>query len=178
MEQAEALTLLAAVHRQAGRFTLAEQTAERALAIAGEADGTLFESLALLELGRITLAQEKGIDALGHLQQAAILFQRVGRPDLQAAAWDATGQVCLLLGRVEDAVAFHQQASAAFRGRGDRCSLALSLAHLAVALTQQELLDEAREHRREALRLLEAFPGSIAEARRSEIEAQARASDS
>ncbi|NYJ32878.1 ATP-binding protein [Nocardiopsis aegyptia] len=178
LEEAEALTLLAAVHRQTGRLTLAEQTAEQALAIAGEADGTLFESLALLELGRITLAQAKGTEALGHLQQAAVLFQRVGRPDLQAAAWDATGEVYLMLGRVEEAVAFHQQASAAFRSRGDRWSLALSLAHLAVALTQQGVLAEAREHRREALRLLEAFPGAAAEARRFEIEAQGTASDS
>lgn len=171
LEQAEALTLLATVHRQAGRFTPANETAERALAIAGEADGKLFEALALLELGRIALAQENGTEALSHLQQAATLFQRVGRPDLQAAAWDTTGEACLLLGRTEDAVAFHRQASSAFRSRDDRWSLALSLASLAAALTRQGLPHGAREHRHEALQLLGAFPGPVAAAKRAELEA-------
>ncbi|MFV2196945.1 ATP-binding protein [Nocardiopsis sp. LOL_012] len=116
LEQAEALTLLASTHREAGRFARAEEAAERALAVASEADGTLFVSLALLELGRIALAREEAAEALEHLQQAAVLFARVGRPDLQAAAWDATGEAYLLLGRVEEAVAFHRQASSVFRG--------------------------------------------------------------
>lgn len=175
LEQAEALTLLSAVHRRAGRFTPANETAERALAIAGEADGKLFESLALLELGRNAVAQREATEALAHLQQAAALFQRIGRPDLQAAAWDATGEAYLLLGRVEEAVAFHRQACSAFRSRDDRWSLALSLAHLAVALTRQGAPQEAREQRREALRLLTAFHDTVAQARRSEVEAAARA---
>lgn len=63
LEQAEALTLLAAVHRQAGRHASAQETVERALAIAGTADGKLFEGLALLELGRILLARGQGTEA-------------------------------------------------------------------------------------------------------------------
>ncbi|WP_461015419.1 ATP-binding protein [Streptomyces daliensis] len=171
LEQAEALTRLSAVHRRAGRLASAHQTAEQALSIAGEADGTLFEALALLELGHIALAQENGAEALSHLQQAAALFQRVGRPDLQAAAWDTTGEAYLLLGRADDAVAFHRQASAAFRGKDDRWSLALSLAHLATALTRKGVQEEARECRGEALRLLAEFPDAVAQAKRSEVEA-------
>ncbi|MFC4562835.1 tetratricopeptide repeat protein [Nocardiopsis mangrovi] len=160
LEQAEALTLLAGAHRRKRRFATAKQTAEQALAISGEADGKLFESLALLELGRIALASEMGTEALSHLQQAAVLFQRVGRPDLQAAAWETTGEVCLLLGRVEDAIAFHRQACSAFRSRNDRWSLARSLRHLAVALTRHGSPAEAQEHDSEARRLLLAFPDS------------------
>lgn len=178
LEQAEALTLLAAVHRQAGRLASAQETAEWALSIAETADGKLFEGLALLELGRILLAREQEIEALDHLHQAAALFPRVGRLDLQAAAWDTTGVACLSLGRVEDAVAFHRQAMAAFHSKGDRWSQALALARLATALTRQGALDEARERRGEALGLLASFPGSAAQERRSEIEAQAEASDS
>jgi tetratricopeptide (TPR) repeat protein len=153
LEQAEALTLLSGLHRRAGWLAPAEQTAEQALAIAGEADGRLFESLALLELGRIAVARAKGTEALTHLHQAAVLFQRVGRPDLQASAWDATGEACLLLGRVEDAVAFHRQACSAFRSWDARWPLALSLSHLAEALDRLGATQEAREHRREADRL-------------------------
>ncbi|WP_204367490.1 ATP-binding protein [Nocardiopsis valliformis] len=178
LEQAEALTLLAAVHRQTGRHPSAQETAERALSIAGTADGKLFEGLALLELGRILLASERETEALGHLQQAAALFPRVGRLDLQAAAWDATGETYLSLGRAEEAAAFHRQAIAAFRSKGDRWSEALALVRLATALTRLGTLDEARERRSEALRLLEAFPGPAARARRSEIEAQVVAGDS
>ncbi|GAB3707865.1 ATP-binding protein [Nocardiopsis oceani] len=177
LEQAEALTLLAAVHRQAGRHASAQETAERALSIAETADGKLFEGLALLELGRILLAREQETEALGYLHQAAALFPRVGRLDLQAAAWDATGETHLARGRAEDAIAFHRQAIAAFRGKGDRWSEAGALARLATALTVQGTLGEARDRRREALRLLESFPGAAAQARRAEIEAQAEASD-
>jgi tetratricopeptide (TPR) repeat protein len=169
LEQAEALTLLSAVHRRRGRFEPANQAAERALAIAGEVDGKLFESLALMELGRLALAQERGIDALSHLQEAAVLFQRVGRPDLQAAAWDTTGEVYLLLGRIEDSVAFHRQASSAFRSRDDRWSLALCLIRLARALVRQGSPQEAQEHRREALRLLAPFSDTVAITIRSEV---------
>lgn len=177
LEQAEALTLLSAVHRRAERFAPAEEAAEEALSVAGEADGTLFESLALLELGRTALARGEGAEALGHLQQAAVLFQRVGRPDLRAAAWDEAGRAYLLLDRVEDALGFHRQASSEFRARGDRWSLALALGHLATALDRQGLSREAREHRREALRLLTAFSGPAAQARRYEMEARVRAVD-
>lgn len=170
LEQAEALTRLAAVHRRTGRLDSANRTAEQALALAGEAEGTLFEALALLELGQIALARENGIEALDPLQQAASLFTRVGRPDLQAAAWDTTGEAYLQLGRPEDAAAFHRQASSAFRSRDDRWSLALSLTHLATARHQQGAPAEAREHRTEALHLLADFPGAAAAAKRSEVE--------
>lgn len=172
LEQAEALTLLAAVHRRMDRRTSAREMAERALAIADEADGKLFEALALSELGRIALTGDDRTEALGHFQQAAVLFARVGRPDLQAAAWDVTGQAYLLLDRAEDAAAFHRQALAVFRGTGDRWSQVFALDHLVTALTRGGALDEAREHRRAALRLLDALPDTAARARRSEIQAR------
>lgn len=177
LERAEALTLLAAVHRKTGRHTSAQETAEQALSTAGAADGKLFEGLALLELGRIFLARGQETEALGQLHQAAALFPQAGRTDLQAVAWDTTAETYLSLGRVEDAVAFHRQAIAVFHGKGDHWSEGLALARLATALTRQGNVDEARQRRSEALRLLESIPGPAAQARRSEIEAQAEASD-
>ncbi|UED86590.1 ATP-binding protein [Streptomyces profundus] len=115
LELAEALTLLAAVHRGSARLARANEAAERALALASESDGTLFEALALLELGRIALAGGEATDALSHLHQAATLFQRVGRADLQAAAWDATGEALLRIDRAAEAAGFHQAATAARR---------------------------------------------------------------
>ncbi|MFI7242681.1 ATP-binding protein [Streptomyces qinglanensis] len=171
LERAEALTLLSTVHRRAGRFSRANHMAEQALAVAGEADGKLFEALALLELGRVCSARENGAEALGHLHQASLLFRRVGRTDLQAAAWDATGEAYLLLGRADDAAAFHRRAATAFRARGDNWSSALSLARLADALTKQGMSHEAQEHRGEALRLLAGFPDRAAEAKRAELRA-------
>ncbi|SIO90381.1 tetratricopeptide repeat protein [Nocardiopsis sp. JB363] len=172
LEQAEALALLAAVHRRKGRHTSAQETAERALAIAGEADGKLFEALALLELGRITVARDAGAEALGHLQQAAVLFSQVGRPDLQAATWDVTGETYLLLERTEEAVAFHRQALSVFRRTGDHWSQVLTLVHLMAALGQRGDRDGVSEHRGEALRLLDTLPGEAARTRRAEIEGQ------
>lgn len=177
LEQAEALTLLAAVHRKTGRHTSAQETAEQALSIAGTADGKLFEGLALLELGRILLARGQETEALGQLHQAAALFPQAGRTDLQAVTWDTTAETYLSLGRAEDAVAFHRQAIAVFHDKRDRWSEGLALARLATALTRQGNLDEARERRSEGLSLLESIPGPMAQARRSEIEAQAEASE-
>ncbi|MFJ4409561.1 ATP-binding protein [Streptomyces sp. NPDC088910] len=171
LEQAEALTLLAAVYRHSHRFDAADAAAEQALAIAGESEASLFEALALLELGRNAVARPEAGEALSHLQQAAALFQRVGRPDLQATTWDVTGETYLLLGRTEDAASFHLQAAAAHRSRGDRWSLATSLAHLADTLVQEGNLLEAQEHRREAVQLLANFTGPEAEAKRSRLEA-------
>lgn len=171
LEQAEALTLLAAVYRRRHRFDEADDTAEQALTIAGESDAALFEALALLELGRNAIARAEATEALSHLQQAAALFQRVGRPDLQATTWDATGQAYLLLGRTEDAADFHRQAATAHRSRGDQWSLAAALAHLADTLIQEENLLEAQRHRREAVRLLAHFSGPEAAAKRGNLEA-------
>jgi tetratricopeptide (TPR) repeat protein len=170
LEQAEALTLLAAVLRGSGRIEQARDVAERALAIAGEFDGTLFEALGLLELGRIELAQRDATEALAYLQQAAALFWRVGRPDLQAVAWDATGVAYLALKRVEEAVDFHRRAVATHRVRGDQWQLALSLANLADALTCGGD-PQAREHRREAARLLAGYSDPPAAAKRAELDA-------
>ncbi|WP_225846908.1 tetratricopeptide repeat protein [Streptomyces sp. HPF1205] len=171
LEQAETLTLLAAVYRRSHRFDEADGAAEQALAIAGDSDATLFEALALLELGRNAIAREEATEALGHLQQAAALFQRAGRPDLQAAAWDATGEAYCLLQRTEDAAGFHRQAATAHRSRGDQWSLAAALAHLAATLVQDRNFLEAQEHCREALQLLANFSGPEAEAKRSHLEA-------
>ncbi|PRX97169.1 tetratricopeptide repeat protein [Allonocardiopsis opalescens] len=170
LEVAEALTLLAAVLWRSRRFGEAQETAERALAIAGDFDGTLFQALALLELGRIALARDDGAEALPHLQQAAILFQQVGRPDLQAAAWDTTGEAYLLLGRTGEAVEFSRQASTAHRGRGDQWALAISLSNLAKALAGTGDLREARNQQREAVRLLADFPDPSAMRRRAELQ--------
>ncbi len=115
LELAEALTLLAAVYRRSDRIAEANATAEQALALATESDGTLFEALALLELGRIALAGDEAPDALSHLHQAATLFRRVGRSDLQAATWDATGDALLRTDRAAEAASFHQAAADARR---------------------------------------------------------------
>lgn len=174
LEQAEALTLLAAVHRRSRRLAEADAAAQRALAVAGESDATLFEALALLELGRNAVARAEATDALSHLRLASALFQRAGRPDLQAAAWDATGEAYLVAGRAEDSADFHRQAASAHRSRGDRWSLAVALTHLADALVRGGELPEAREHRHEAVQLLSDFSGPEAEARRSRLEALLR----
>jgi tetratricopeptide (TPR) repeat protein len=170
LEQAEALILLATVYRSSDRIGLAREMAEQALAIAGECDGTLFEALGLLELGRIELARHEATEAVGYLQQAAALFWRVGRPDLQAAAWDGTGEAYLMLGRAEDAADFFRRAAATYRERGDRWQLALVLTKLANALVLGGELGEAQQRRSEALRLLAGFTDPMAAAKRAALE--------
>lgn len=170
LEEAEALTLLAALYRRQERLAQARAVAERALAIAGEVEGTLFEALALLELGRIAVAQRENGEALGHLHQAAALFQRIGRADLQAAVWDATGEAYRGLERWQEAADFHRRAATEHRTRADRWSLALSLADLAAAQAQLQDATEALTNRREAIELLTAFTDPIATAKRAEFE--------
>lgn len=171
LDRSEALTLLATVHRRSGRLAQAQHAAERALAVADELDGTLFEALALLELGRIKSAQHKPDEALDHLHQAAALFWRVGRPDLQAAAWSATSAAYLLLERAEEAIDFARRAAGAHRDRSDQWQLSLSLADLADALTLGGHPSQARDHLREAACLLAQFPDPVAAAKRTAIEA-------
>jgi hypothetical protein len=120
------------------------------------------------------VARAEATEALSHLQLAAALFHRAGRPDLQAAAWDATGEAYLLAGRAEDSAGFHRQAAAAHRSRGDTWSLAVALTHLADALVRDGELPEAQEHRHEAVQLLSDFSGAEAEAKRSRLEALLR----
>jgi tetratricopeptide (TPR) repeat protein len=170
LEQSEALSLLATVLRQSERYELAKRTAEQALAIAGESQGTLFEAFALHELGRIALASSDGGQALDHFHQATALFQRVGRPELQAVAWDATGQAYQLLGRPKDAAEFHRRAVATHQSRNDQWSLALALANLADALDQDGDPLEARQHREEAIRLLAVYTDPPARAKRTALE--------
>jgi tetratricopeptide (TPR) repeat protein len=171
LEVAEALTLLASALRRSGRPVQARDAVEQALAIASELDSTLFEALGLLELGRIELAQRCADEALAHLQQAAALFWRTGRPDLQAAAWSGTGEAYLLAGRAEDAADFHRRAAATYRARGDQWQLALALTNLADALNLGGETVQAREHRREAVRLLAEFSDPLAEEKRAQLNA-------
>jgi tetratricopeptide (TPR) repeat protein len=162
LEVAEALTLLAAVLRRSHRVAEARAAAEQALAMAGELDGTLFEGLSLLELGRIDLAQGEANETLARLQQAAALFWRIGRLDLQATAWDATGQAYVMVGRASEAADFHRRAVAAFRDRGDDWQRALALENLAAVLDLCEEPGQALEHRHEAVRLLNQFSDGAA----------------
>lgn len=164
LEVAESLTLLAAVLRQQGRVQEAREVAESALQTAGELGGKLFEGLALLELGRIAIADADVGDALARLQQAAALFWRVGRLDLQAMAWNTTGQVYVMAGRPDDADQFCRRAVAAQRERGDRWQLALSLVTLAEAVELSGAATEARTHRSEADGLLGEFHDPVARA--------------
>ncbi|WP_228561869.1 NB-ARC domain-containing protein [Catenulispora rubra] len=164
LEVAESLTLLASVLRQQGRAQEARDAAESALRTAGELGGKLFEGLALLELGRIAMADPDVGDALARLQEAAALFWRVGRLDLQAVAWNATGQVYVMAGRPDDAAQFCRRAVAAQRERGDRWQLALSLASLADAVELGGASAEAQTHRSEAASLLREFPDPEARA--------------
>lgn len=162
LDEAEALTLLAALFRQSGRLDQAQAAAERALTVADEYDGTLFEGLAMLELGRIETAHERPAEALGWYQQAAALFDRVGRPEWQAAAWDATGDAYTRQDRADEAIDFHRQAAARHRLRGDTWRLALSLRGLAEAHDLRGDVREARERRRDAAELLSQFTDPVA----------------
>jgi tetratricopeptide (TPR) repeat protein len=170
IDEAEALTLLATSLRRSGQLAQARETANQALVIAGELDATLFEALALRELGRIESARREAAEALAYLQQAAALFWRVGRPDLQATAWNATGEAYLILQRAEDATDFLRRAAAAHRDRGDQWQLALTLADLADARTLGGSPHEAEQYRRDAIRLLAEFSDPMAQAKRAALE--------
>jgi tetratricopeptide (TPR) repeat protein len=172
LEEAEALTLLAAALRRSHQLERARESAEHALSLAGEFDGTLFEALALLELGRIHAAQRSPADALGHLHQAAALFLKIGRLDLQATAWDATGEAYLLLDRPQEAADYCRRAASAHRNRGDRWQLALSVTALADALASAGELLQAREHRREAAQLLTQFSDPVATTKHAALAAK------
>lgn len=145
------------------------------MVIAGELDATLFEALALLELGQIESARNEAVEALTYLQQAAALFWRAGRPDLQASAWSATGKAYLALHRAEEAVDFLRRAAATHRDRSDHWQLALTLADLADAQEFAGNTQEAQESLHEAVRLLTGFSDAMAESKRALL--QSRLSD-
>lgn len=161
--------MLGATRRELGRLAAARESLQYCLDYTRAHRDHLGESLVLLELGRLEVAEGSHADALVSSQRAAATFRQLGVRDYEAFALDVSGKAYQGLGRLEDAMAFHRQAVAIHRQLGDNCWQAIALDNLASALRQNNRTDDAREAWREAFSLLDGLNDPLAMALRTRI---------
>jgi tetratricopeptide (TPR) repeat protein len=128
--EATALTSLAVVDRQLGRYESAIDHLQQAVNLFRQTGDRTGETRALTDLGIVELLLGRYEQATGHLQQALALCQQAG--DRAAEAWvlDNLGFVNFRQGRYEQATGHLQQALALFRETGERAGEAHALADL------------------------------------------------
>jgi tetratricopeptide (TPR) repeat protein len=148
-----ALRLLSAIHLDRGEPHEALAAANEAVKLALELRYHAGEGFWLLALGNAQQELGQFDAALTSYQRSAVLHRRLGYRGREALAWQGAGQTYQRLGRSEEAAAFHRQAAAVHHALGDPWNEALALADLADALSAADP-DQARRHRREALRLV------------------------
>ena len=128
---------------------------ERCIAAHDEAlDGPRAEGcVARAELHRLT--GQRG-EAARMAQRGAELAERAGQNSVLAAAWQELARSAVREGRLEAGVALLNDAQARFRQIGDQHGEAVTAVTIGSALRRQGRLDEARQHLRYGLGLLQA----------------------
>ncbi|MFV2086248.1 tetratricopeptide repeat protein [Micromonospora sp. LOL_021] len=130
---------------------------ETAVAIAEEANNSLWLGHWLVELARVRRAIGDPAAALDILHRAAALQRRIGDRSREATAIDGVGEAYQDLGRSAEAVDFHRQAAGVHRRLGDSWQAAVALHNLATALAATGREVEALPVRQDVLTLLSRF---------------------
>jgi tetratricopeptide (TPR) repeat protein len=167
--QVDPLLLLARIERESGRFEQAEARVAQAAAVVDPLDHPALEHAVLLE--RAQLAH-----AIGQREQALELYWRfvnlqraAGDPAHQASAFDGIALTLRALGRLDEAIEFHQAAVLLNRRPLRPWPLATALAHLADALAETGESDRAESARAEAFALLGTFNDAHSAALRDQV---------
>ncbi|MER7707852.1 tetratricopeptide repeat protein [Kitasatospora sp. NPDC097605] len=161
--EGNALCVLSLIQLEGGRVAEALDNAQRAVDLAVDLDSAVAEGHWLTQLGHAQRAAGQPADALVSYHRAAVLQRGLGDRSREALAWDGAGRAHLDLGRPQEATGFHRRAVAVHRELGERWQEATALCHLATALESGEDPEAVRQHRREALALLDEFtdPGAL-----------------
>jgi tetratricopeptide (TPR) repeat protein len=155
--QVDPLLLLSRVHREAGRYTAAGTHLAEADAIVARLDHRVLGHAVLLEQADLQYAQGSYTRALDHYCRYFARQSSSGDRLRQTIAFDGIGCTLRALGRLTEAIEFHQSAAEHSRRPSDPWRLAVALCHLAEALQEAGHSDRAKDVRVEADSVLAGF---------------------
>jgi tetratricopeptide (TPR) repeat protein len=151
--EATALTSLATVFRQLGRYQQATDHLQQAVNLFHRTSDRTGETRALTELSIIDLLQGRYQEAIDHLQKALALSRQTGDRAAQGWALDNLGFVHFRLGRYEEASGYLQRALTLFCETNERAGQAQALADLGCVDHTLGRFEQAIGHFNEALAL-------------------------
>ncbi|MFV2197701.1 ATP-binding protein [Nocardiopsis sp. LOL_012] len=163
------LACLGAAWGELGGHDRALEVLQEALKAARDPGDPVHEGYALLQLGHLRARLREADEALGAYHHAAALHRRVADRRREAESFEGAGTVYRDLGLREESARFLHQAAAGYRACGDSWRLAVCLHRRAAVLEAMGEDARAREHRAEALELLEGFDDPEAVALREEL---------
>jgi DNA-binding SARP family transcriptional activator/tetratricopeptide (TPR) repeat protein len=154
--EAHALTSVAGVHFQQGRYAMAADHVRQALTLFAEVGDRRGEARALGNLGIVLWRHSRYDEAAAALLQARAMHRENGDRAGEAETLDHLGLVDERRGRYELAAEHHRQALDLSRALGHRVGEAAALNNLGHAYVQQDRYELAAEHHRQALDLSRA----------------------
>jgi len=155
--EAHALTSIAGVHFQQGRYPMAADHLQQALTIFGEIGDRHGEARALGNLGVVLWRGSRYEQAAEHLLRARAIHRENGDRAGEAEARDHLGLIYQRQGRHRQAAEHHQQALDLFRAIGHRVGEAAALNNLGLAYGRQGRHRQAAEHHQQALDLFRSI---------------------
>jgi tetratricopeptide (TPR) repeat protein len=168
--EGNAFWLLSWTQRLLGNYADALTSITSALQIAERTSNRMWEAFWLVEAARVHLASGDATEAMKCCRMAASLERQIGDASREATALDCVGEVLLASDNAEDAAAFHIEAARIHHQVGDTWQEALAVAHLADCEGELDQPEASREHRAQALALIEPFSDSQASRIRESLE--------
>ncbi|WP_078559675.1 tetratricopeptide repeat protein [Streptomyces sp. PRh5] len=153
----DALLLLTRVARNAGDPAQAEEHMAEAKVILDATSSPALKAALHLEQAALHREQGRHDQALEAYWACETLERSVGNGTGQALAYNGLGQTLRALGRLPEAIDFHTMAVRILRDPPQPWHLARALAHLADTHADNDQPEHARQHRTEALTLLNGF---------------------
>ncbi|MEU0957204.1 tetratricopeptide repeat protein [Streptomyces niveus] len=165
----DALNLLARLARETGQYTQAEEYLADAFSLQEYASFVGIDAALHLEQAALLHAQNRHEQAVEAYQMCERLQRSIGNRLGQALAYNGLGQTMRVLERPAEAIDFHTTAARILRDQPQPWDLAQTLAHLADAHADNDQPEYARQHRTEALTLLDGFTDPPAAALRQRL---------
>ncbi|MEU0929526.1 ATP-binding protein [Streptomyces malaysiensis] len=167
------LLLLARLARETGHHDHAERHLADATDLLEHTSYPAFTAAVRLEQATHLREQSRHDQALEAYWACETLQRSIGNRTGQALAYDGIGQTMRALGRLPEAIDFHTTAARILRDLDQPWNLAQTLAHLADAHADNDQPEHARQHRIEALTLLDCFTDPPAAALRQRLQESA-----
>ncbi len=164
------LLLLARLARETGHRAQAERHLTAATDLLERTSPPSFQAAVHLEQATLLREQNRHDQALETYWACEALQRSTGNRLGQALAYNGIGQTMRALDRLTEALDFHTTAARILRDLDQPWDLAKTLAHLADAQAGNDQPEHARQHRTEALTLLDDFTDPPAAALRQRLQ--------
>jgi class 3 adenylate cyclase/tetratricopeptide (TPR) repeat protein len=168
LSRIDALRMLEAVAWWRGRLTESEALVDEQLRIARRLGRVDLESEALLSLAAIYVSRREDERAGPMLARAHALAEEAGSLTAKAYAYSQSGELHILSGRREEALADYERARALFEEVGAAARLARTHMKIGRVIRKTDLVEAERQFR-EAIRILKPLEdrGTLCEVQRS-----------